>query len=469
MSEEKAPEEEKSPGFKTFLTIWIGQFISVMGSSLTGFALSLWVYEHTNSVTQYTFTIVLGGLPAIFFGPIAGALVDRWDRRMVLIGCNLVPMLTVIAYWYLLSNNLLAVWHIYIGVIINAFVATFQWPAYIAAITMLVKPKDYVRVNGMLETGQSTIAIMGPLLGGALLLSLGLPRILLIDFVTFFAALGTLLIVRIPRPEQSEEGKRGKGSIWKEAAFGWVFIKERPGLLRLLLLFACLNFVMSMCGVAVVPMVRGFSNQAGVGLIASLVGVGALIGGLLMTSTGGFKKRIHGVLLGWTLMSVCFVLVGIRPSLYITGAGVVLWYIVLSLMNTSSTAIWQAKTPRDVMGRVFSVRRMLAQFTVPLGDFSAGPLADFVFNPAMLAGGALAGTAGKVIGVGPGRGIALMLIVFAAVPALVALAGRMNPRVWNIETELPDAVRKDPPKPEPKPDPEPEAAQTTNNEAAAQA
>ena len=468
MSEEKTPEEAKSPGFKTFLTIWIGQFISVMGSSLTGFALSLWIYEHTNSVTQYTLTIVLGGLPAIFFGPIAGALVDRWDRRYVLIGCNLVPMLTVMVYWYLFSHNMLAVWHIYIGVIANAFVGTFQWPAYIAAITMLVKPKDYVRVNGMLESGQSTVAIMGPLLGGALLGLLGVSWILIIDFVTFFAALGTLFVVRIPRPEQSEEGKRAKGSIWKEAGFGWTFIRERPGLLRLLLLFACLNLVMSLCGVAVVPMVRGFSNRAGVGLIASLVGVGALIGGLLMASTGGFKKRVHGVLLGWALMSVCFVLVGLRPNLYVTGAGVLLWYVVLSLMNTSSTAIWQAKTPRDVMGRVFAVRRMIAQFTVPLGDFSAGPLADFVFNPAMLAGGVLASTMGRVIGVGPGRGIALMLITFAAVPALVALAGWLSPRVRNIEAELPDAVRKEAPKPEPEPEPEP-AATAGAEEAAAQA
>lgn len=466
MSEEKKPEEKQSAGMKTFMTIWIGQFISLMGSGLTSFALGLWVYEHSKSVTQFTLTVVFAGVPGILMAPIAGALVDRWDRRWVLVACNIGPAITVSAFSYLYANNMLAVWHIYVGVVFSAILGSFQWPAYIAAITMLVQPKDYVRVNGLLEFGNAATGIAGPMLGGLLLWTIGVPKILLIDLVTFLVAAGTLLLVRIPRPEQSEEGKRGKGSIWKEAGFGWTFIRERPGLMRLLLLFACLNLVMSMCGVAVIPMIRGYANQAVVGVIMSLVGVGSLVGGLLMSSTGGFKKRIHGVLLGWALMSICFILVAIRPNYYLAGVGVFCWYVVLTLMNTSSQAIWQAKTPRDVQGRVFAVRRMIAQFTVPIGDFSAGPLADKIFNPLMLASGALAGSVGKVMGVGPGRGIALMLVTFAAVPFVVALAGFVSPRVRNIESELPDAVRKEAPKPEPEPEP---ATTGGAEEAAAQA
>jgi MFS family permease len=422
MSEETTKPDEKkfSPGMKTFLTIWIGQFISLMGSGLTSFALGLWVYEHTASVTQFTLTIVFAGLPGILIGPIAGALVDRWDRRWVLFWCNIGPAATVAIYSWLFAHNQLQVWHVYIGVVFNAILATFQWPAYIAAITMLVQPKDYVRVNGLLEFGGAATGIAGPMLGGLLLYAVGVPKILLIDLVTFLVSAFILLFVRIPKPEQSEEGKKGKGSIWKEAAFGWVYIKERPGLLHLLLLFAVLNFFMSMCGVAVIPMARGFANSAVVGILMSLVGVASLVGGMLMTWTGGFKKRIHGVLLGWAAMTICFIVVGLRPTPWVVGTGIFLWYLALPLMNTSSQAIWQAKTPRDIMGRVFSVRRMLAQFTVPLGDFTAGPLADKIFNPAMAIGGALSSSAGKVIGVGPGRGIALMLITFAIVPVIVA-------------------------------------------------
>jgi len=164
------------------------------------------------------------------------------------------------------------------------------------------------------------------------------------------------------------------------------------------------------------------------------------------------------VLLAWAALSVWFVLVGIKPNLYLVGAGVLLWYVGLPIMNASSQAIWQSKTPHDVQGRVFAVRRMIAQFTVPIGDFSAGPLADKVFNPALMPGGALADTAGRVIGVGPGRGIGMMLLTMALVPAITALVGFLNPRVRNVEAELPDANRKPEPKPEPPPQEVPEEA-----------
>jgi DHA3 family macrolide efflux protein-like MFS transporter len=448
-------EKPKGTDFKTFGTIWIGQFISLMGSGLTGFAIGIWVLRHTQSVTQYTITIVFAGLPAILIAPFAGALVDRWNRRWVMFVCDLGPAVTVLAYSYLLAHNELQVWHVYLGVFCNSIFNTFHWPAYISTITMLVDRKDYGRINGVLEFGRAATTIAAPAIAGFLVLAIGIPEILIIDFVTFLVAAGTLLLVMIPQPEMSEEGKRAKGSIWKEAAFGWTFIRERPGLLRLLLLFASVNLVMSMCGIAIMPMVLGFANEKAVGTIMSMVGIGMLIGGSLMTATGGFKRRVYGVLGAWAIMSIAFLLVGARPNLYLVGAGVLLWYVMLPVMNASSQAIWQSKTPPDVQGRVFAVRRMVAQFTVPIGDFSAGPLADHVFNPMMVTGGLLAGSAGRLLGVGPGRGIALMLWTFAAVPALTALFGLLNPRVRNVESELPDVVRKAAaPPPEPKPEPE---------------
>jgi DHA3 family macrolide efflux protein-like MFS transporter len=455
--------EKPQNGFKTFLIIWVGQFVSLLGSGLTSFALSIWVLRHTHSVTQYTLTIVFAGLPGILIAPLAGALVDRWSRKWVLFGCTLGSALTVLVYAYLLWSGQLQVWHIYCGVFFNSILGTFQWPAYVAAITMLVEPKDYGRVNGIIEFGQATTTIAAPAIAGFLMYAIGIDRILIIDFCTFLVAALALLIVHVPRPEESEEAKGAKGSIWKEAGFGWTFIRERKGLMQLLLLFAVFNLVVAMCGVAVMPMVLGFANEAAVGTIMSMVGVGMLLGGLIMTWTGGPKPRIYGLLGGWALISICFVLVGIRPNLWLVGAGVLLWYVAVPVINASSQAIWQSKTPHDVQGRVFAVRRMIAQFTVPIGDFSAGPLADKIFNPAMMPGGALAGSAGRVIGVGPGRGIAMMLMTMAIFPALTALVGILNPRIRNIETELPDVVRKTAPVPEPAAD------EPASGEAAAEA
>jgi DHA3 family macrolide efflux protein-like MFS transporter len=435
--------EKKGTDFKTFYTIYAGQFVSLMGSGLTAFALSIWVLQHTHSVTQYTLAIVLAGLPGLALAPIAGALVDRWDRRWVLVACNIGPALTVATYSYLVAHGMLQVWHIYVGILFNSILMTFEWPAYIAAISMLANREDYGRINGVIETGEAITTISAPAIAGFLMYTLGISRILIIDLVTFLVAAGTLLLVRIPKPPRSKEGASAEGSIWKEAAYGWTFIRQRPGLLRLLLFFAVFNLVASMGGVAVLPMLLGFTNEAVVGTVMSLVGVGSLIGGLFMSSTGGTKKKIYGVLGGWAVFSLCYVLVGIRPNLWLVGIGILIWYTAIPIINASSQAIWQRKTPNDVQGRVFAVRRMIAQFTVPIGDFSAGPLADRLFNPMMLAGGALAGTVGHVIGVGPGRGIALMIMTLAVLPALIALVGFLNPRLRNLESELPDAVNED--------------------------
>jgi len=196
--------------------------------------------------------------------------------------------------------------------------------------------------------------------------------------------------------------------------------------------------------------VRGFAHSpAKVGLVMSMVGIGMLIGGSLMAATGGPKPRIYGVLGVAALMSVCFLLSGARPSLLLVSAGVLLFYIGLPIMNGSSQAIWQAKVPPDLQGRVFAVRRMIAQFTTPIGDFSSGPLADRVFNPLLVPGGTLAGSIGLLIGVGENRGIGLMFIVGAIFPLLIAIVGFLNPKIRYVERDLPDAVPAKPPAGEP--------------------
>jgi MFS family permease len=440
---------ETNGSLKTFTTIWIGQLVSLLGSGLTSFALGIWALERTQSVTQFTLIIVIAGVPGLILAPFAGALVDRWDRRWVLFGCNIGCGLGVAVLSYLLWRHELQIWHIYIVTFFNACFNTFQWPAYISAITMLVNPKHYGRVNGMLEFGQAGSTIAAPALAGLLMLMMDISGILALDFITFLVAAGTLLLVKIPRPEESAAARSVKGSLWREAGYGWTYIKERPGLVNLLCYFAVVNLVASLCGVALMPMVLGFANKAAVGTVMSLVGVGMLVGGLIMTATGGPRPRVYGVLGQGALMTVCFVLIGIKPWLPLVGLGVLLWYIGLPIMNSSSQAIWQSKVAPDVQGRVFAVRRMIAQFTVPIGDFSAGPLADKIFNPLLMPGGALAASVGKVIGVGPGRGIAFMFLAGAIIPALAAVWGLLNPRLRNLETELPDAVKKAAPAPPP--------------------
>jgi MFS transporter, DHA3 family, macrolide efflux protein len=426
-------------GMKSFTTIWVGQLISLLGSGLTSFAMGIWVLDHTHSVTRFTLTVVFAGLPGVLIAPIAGAVVDRSDRRTVLILTNVGSALCSLALFALLKAGSLEVWHIYIVVACNSIFNTFQWPALAASITMLVEKAKLGRVSGMLDTGNAITSIAAPPLAGLLMALINIWNLLLIDFASFFFAIASLLLITIPNPQASAEGKAAKRSLWREAAVGWQFIRQRQGLLALLVFFAAVNLFTSMCSVAVLPMVRGFASPAGVGVVMAMTGIGMLLGGLYMTASGGPRPRINGILGSAAAMTVCFVIIAARPSLVLTSLGLALFFVTIPIINGSSQAIWQSKVPPDLQGRVFAVRRMIAQFTTPIGDFSAGPLTDRVFQPLMVPGGLLAASLGRWIGIGPGRGIALMFLVMAIFPLLIAVWGFANPRVRFVERDLPDA------------------------------
>lgn len=444
MSEEKDDGAQSPPPLRRFTIIWIGQIVSLLGSGLTSFALGIWVLQKTGSVTQFTLLAVIAGLPGLLMSPLAGAIVDRFNRKMILIVTDVIVGIFTLVIAALLYYDALEVWHIYVSVVLSAIFASFQWPAFVASLSLIVQPKDYVKVNGMLQFGRAGTTIAAPGIAGFLMFTFDIWVVLAIDVASFLFAAGALLVVKIPQPKTSAVGRKAKGSIWQEALFGWKFIRERPGLLGLLLFFAGVNFVHSMCGIAVIPMVLKMTDStAVVGAVAAFVGVGALIGSMYMTSTGGPKKRVHGVF-GLGLASGVLILIcGATPYILVITAAVMLWNAAVPIANGCSQAIWMVKTPPDVQGRVFSVRRLIAQFTIPLGDFAAGPLSDYVFEPLMNGDGALVPILGPIIGSGPGRGIGLMMLTFGIFPITTALIAYMIPKIANLEEEIPDAITDD--------------------------
>jgi MFS family permease len=276
--------------------------------------------------------------------------------------------------------------------------------------------------------------------------------VIVIDFATYLFAIVTLLVVRVPSPEKSAAGEEGKGSIWKEALYGWTYISARAGLLGLLLVFAASNFVSGMIFPLITPMILDMTSADVLGYLMSIVGVGMLVGTLTMSVWGGPKRRIHGVL-GFLMLSGIFIsMLGVSPLIPVLAVAGFFIMFTMPIINGSSQAIWQSKVAPDVQGRVFSVRRMIAWSMMPLAYIVAGPLADRVFNPLLLEGGALADSVGQLIGVGPGRGTGFMFIIVGAVSILVAAAGYLNPHVRNVEDELPDAM--------PEPDAEDESETT---------
>lgn len=427
-------------GMKIFTLIWAGQLISLIGSGLTSFALGVWVYQTTGSVTQYALIPLFFTLPNLLLSPLAGALVDRWDRRWVMILSDTGAALTTLAIALLFRAGQLQVWHIYLAVGVGSAFGVFQWPAYSAATTLLVPKKHYGRASGMVQLGQAIGQIISPVLAGLLVVKIQVWGVILIDFATFLFAVITLLFVHVPKPEATTEGKEGKGSLLREAAYGWTYLIVRPGLMGMLILFATLNFLMGFINALFAPMILAFTSADVLGTVLSIAGSGMLVGGLVMSVWGGSKRRIHSLLGFLILAGLSIVAIGLRPSVPLIAAAAFGFFFCIPIASGSSQAIWQSKVAPDVQGRVFSIRSMLATSAAPLAYILAGPLADRVFEPLLAVGGPLAGSVGQIIGAGPGRGIGLIFILMGILNVLATTAGYLYPRIRLVEDELPDAI-----------------------------
>jgi DHA3 family macrolide efflux protein-like MFS transporter len=393
-----------------FIVVWAGQLVSTLGSGLTSFALGVWVYEATGSATLFAINMLIWILPNILLSPVAGVLSDRWDRRRVMLlsdtGAGLSSLFVVV----MLLTGELDVWHVYVATFFNSAFGVFQWPAYSAATSQLVPKEHLGRAGGMTQIGEAISRLAAPALAGALFVNVGMKAILLIDVATYFVALGTLIAIRFPRPNATGEGQAGKGSFWKEAVYGWTYIRKRPGLLGLLIVFAGLNFLLGVTYPLLTPMLLDMTSPDVVGVVDSIGGLGMLAGTLVMSAWGGPKRRITGIYAAEMLAGLSVLLLGLRPSIpliAVAGFGIMLG---MPVSNGCSQAIWQTKVAPDVQGRVFSIRSMIAFSIEPVAYVVAGPLAGRLCEPWMAEGGRLAPIFGPVIGVGPGRGIGLMFV-----------------------------------------------------------
>ena len=427
-------------GLRAFGLMWSGQLVSLVGSGLTRFALGVWVYQRTGSVTDFTLITLFAFLPGLLAAPFAGALVDRWDRRWTMFWSDLGPALGTLAIVLLVRADALEVWHVYLVAGLGSVFNSFQWPAYIAATTLLVPKRQLGRANGMMQFGQAAAEVVAPVLAGLLLGTVGMAGVVLIDLGTFLFAAATLLLVRSRGRRPARSGAPPGARCSPRSVSGWAFVRERPGLLGLLLYFAAINLAFSIASVLAIPLVLSFATPQVLAQVLAASSAGLLAGSVAMTATGGPRPRIHGVLAFGLLFGVALGIVGLRPSAPLVAVGLFLAMAGAPIINGSSQAIWQVKVPPDVQGRVFAVRRLIAQFTAPLGFLAAGPLADRVFRPLLAEGGPLAGSVGRVLGVGPGRGIGLIYLSLAALPVLASLWGYANPRLRKVEEELPDAA-----------------------------
>ena len=422
-----------------FILIWFGQLVSLIGSGLTGFALGIWVYQRTGSVTEFALISLFTFLPSIVLLPLAGVLVDRWDRRSCMLLSDVGAGCSTIAIALLLFTGRLEVWQIYLAVAVNSTFSAFRWPAFTAATTLLVPKQHFGRANGMLQLGHAASQLIAPVLAGVLVGTIQIQGVILLDFTTFLFAFVTLLLVRIPKPKTTSEGKMADSSVLREVFSGWTYITARSGLLGLLIFYSVTNFTLGIVEVLLTPLVLSFTSTTVLGTILSIGGSGMLLGSVVMSVWKGLKRRVYCVL-GFTLLQGIILCVGgLRPSASLIAAAAFVFLFSLPPILASSQAIWHTKVPPDVQGRVFALQRTIGLSSLPFAYVIAGPLADRVFEPLLAINGPLAASIGRLIGVGPGRGIGLLFIVLGIFNVLVAIVGYLYPRLRLVEDELPDA------------------------------
>jgi MFS transporter, DHA3 family, macrolide efflux protein len=425
-------------GKRVFGIVWFGQLISVLGSALTAFALGLRVYLETGSVTQFALLSLCNVLPVILLAPLAGALVDRWDRRWTMILSDTGAALCTLGLAALLVTHRLEVWHIYLAAALSALAGTFQTPAYLAASTLLVSPKDLGRVGGLMQLGQAAAEILAPMLAGFLVLKIQLYGVILIDFATFLFAVGTLLVVRFPRPEVIPSTGAGRAarparSLRREMAEGFAYLRGQPGLQALLVYFAVVNFFGGMIGVLAQPMILSYASADVLGVLLTIAGGGFLLGSLVMSAWGGPKRRVDGILGFGLLFGLGLCTLGFRPAALWVGLGAFVAHFALPFVNGCNQAIWQSRVPPALQGRVFALRQTVAKSAQPLAIIIAGPLADRVFGPLLTPGNFWADRVGGLIGFGPGRGIGLLFIAIGVLVLATMLAGYIQPRLQAVE------------------------------------
>lgn len=420
----------------SFFIVALGQLLSVIGTTLTSFAVGIWMFQKTGAVSEYALLFVSNVLPGILTLPFAGALADRFDRKKIMIISNIIAAFGSFMLIISFLSGMLKPWHVYTAAAIGSVANSILIPAYMAAVTQLIPKRYFGQANGLVQLSLTTGSFLAPLMGSFLLGTIGLSGIFIIDITTFSFAVISLLIIKFPNTlfEKREE------SFFKEITGGWDFIMKRKSMRALVFFFVITNFFMASSDVLLTPMVLSFASPATLGIISAFSGAGLMIGSLIITLWGGTKRRSLGMIGFVLLAGLSIVIMGLKPLAISVTIGLFFFALFISFIQTHWQSLIQIKVGQELQGRVFSTNQMLAQMMRPLAFFVSGKLADRIFEPAMKEVGILYNTFGALIGTGPGRGMGLIMVCVGTLIMIWAILGLKYKPLYHIEDILPDAI-----------------------------
>lgn len=368
-----------------FFSLWTGQALSLFGSALVQFALVWLLTVTTRSATVLTTATLAALLPSVLLGPVAGVLVDRWNRRLVMLAADAVVAGATLVLALLFASGLAQVWHVYAILLVRAAAGSFQAPAMTASTSLMVPQAHLSRVAGLNQALQGGMGIVAPPVGALLLEVLPMQAVLAVDVGTAILGMAPLLFVRVPQPSKTPTAagdQPAAPSFWGEMRAGLRYVTAWPGLMMILGMALIINFLLNPAA-SLLQLVVAEHFQGGALQLATLdavFGGGVIAGGILLSVWGGFRRRVYTSLVGLMGLGLGFVLLGLAPAeafwLALVAAGIAA--VSQALTNGPMMAILQAAVAPEMQGRVFSLVMAGSAGMAPLGLLIGGPVADWL-------------------------------------------------------------------------------------------
>lgn len=412
---------KKDQSLKPYLLLWSTQSLSTLGSTMTGYALILWLYRQSGSALETAMLSICSYAPYVLVSIFAGALSDRWNKKRTMLACDLLAAAGTVIVLVLLKSSMLVPWHMYVLNAVSGLMNTVQQPASDVAATLLVPQEYYQKTSGLRSLSASLNTLLHPVIASALFGFFGMEMVIAVDLATFAVAF-TVLLFFIRIPENSAEDMP-REPLLAAAKTGLNWLRENPLILKLILFLAFINLVASAYDAALPAMVLSRENggETVLGLLNTVVGATSLAGGAVVALLPTPKNRVRVICVSLMLsMSTENFLLAFGHEPWVWCVGAVLGWLPIPPMNANMDVIFRSTIPVDMQGRVFSCRNTLQFFTIPLGYFLGGLLVDCVFEP-LMASAPADGLLTFLFGLGKGSGAAALFFALGLAGVLVCL------------------------------------------------
>lgn len=416
---------------RSFILLVVTQSLSQLGSSLSGFAVGIWIFQQTGQVTPLTMLALASVVPRLLLVNIAGVLADRWNRRAVLVIADTGQALGTLALLLSVLLDSFAVWQLYGVALLQAACATLQGPVVFAITPRLVSARNRTRANTLHQLSGPLAGLIAPAMAGWLYTLVAVPGVLAIDLASYAIAIAALLVVPLPRSEPRPEATGLGRPLWRDALAGFEYLRTQPGLSILLVLLSTVNVIFLSVVVLYPPyLLRRIGDAAVLGIVLSLMQAGTLCGGVVLGIWGGTRRPLHTVVPAIIASGLCLALAGLSRHPIQLSVALFCLYACPPFVNAPLTTLLQTVAPAELHGRVYASMTTLAQLLSPLAYVLVGPLVDRVLEPAV--GQAGWRVVAPLVGSAPGAGMALLMVIGGVVVVILATTAYLAPAVRRL-------------------------------------